>query len=81
MKIKDMKDSSPIEVAEYDVSNQIDEEPDFKWWVHHTIRKSNRIISKLKSRYWQTTHKFGIRLPKTTKEVLYIDKIRGTDFW
>ena len=47
----------------------------------HTIRKRNRIISKVKSRYWKTTHKFGIRLPKTTEEALQIDKITGTDFW
>ena len=45
------------------------------------IRKRNRIISKVKSWYWQTTHKFGIRLPKTTEETLQIDKITGTDFW
>ena len=45
------------------------------------IRKRNCIISKVKSWYWQTTHKFGIRLPKTTEEALQIDKITGTDFW
>ena len=49
--------------------------------MHHTIRKRNRIISKVKSRYWKTTHKFGIRLPKTTEEALQIDKIVGTGFW
>ena len=81
MKLKDMKDSSSIEVAEYDVANRIVEEPAFKWWVPHTIRKMNRIISKDKSLYWQTMHKFGIRLPMTTEEALQIDKIMGTDFW
>ena len=45
------------------------------------IGKNNRIISKVKSRYWQTTHKFGIRLPKTTDKALQIDKITGNDFW
>ena len=49
--------------------------------MSHTIHKRNRIISKVKSPYWQTTHKFGIRFPKTTKEVLQIDKITRTDFW
>ena len=44
MKNKDMKESSPIEVAEYDVANHIVEEPAFKWWVPHTIHKRNRII-------------------------------------
>ena len=27
------------------------------------------------------THKFGIRLPKTVKEALEIDRITNTDFW
>ena len=80
MKLKDLKESSQIEVAEYDVANQIFEEPAFKWWVPHTIRKSNRIVSKVKGRYWKTTHKFGIRLPKTTKEALKIENIMGTGF-
>ena len=47
----------------------------------HAIRKRNQIISKFKSQYWETTHKFVIRLPKTTEEALQIDKITGTDFW
>ena len=81
MKLKYLKESSSIEVAEYAVTNRIVEELAFKWGVPHTIRKRNRIISKLKSRYWKTTHKFGIRFPKTTKEALQIDNITGTDFW
>ena len=81
MKLKDLKESSLIEVAEYAVANRIVEEPAFKWWVPYMIRKSNWLISKFKSRYWQTMHKFGIRLPKTTEEELQIDKITGTDLW
>ena len=41
----------------------------------------NRVISKLKSKYWRTTHKFGIRLPKDVKKALEIDRITGTYFW
>ena len=80
MKLKDLKESRPIEVAEYSVANLIVEETTIKWWVPQTICKRNRIISKVKSRYWQTTHKCGIRFPKTTEEALQIDKIAGTDF-
>jgi hypothetical protein len=43
---------------------------------------TEQIISKVKSRYWQTTHKFGIRLPKTvTEAALEIDKVTDMDFW
>ena len=80
-KLKNLKESNPVEVAEYAVANRIVEEPAFKWWVPHTLRKRNRIISKVKSRYWRTTHKFGIKLPHSVKEALEIDQATGTDFW
>jgi hypothetical protein len=35
------------------------------------------IIQKVKSRYWQRTHKFGIHLPKTVAEALALDKENG----
>ena len=79
--LKDLKESNTIEVAEYDVANFIVEEPAFKWWVSRTVCKRNRVISKLKGKYWRTTHKFGIKLPKDVKEALEIDRITGTYFW
>jgi hypothetical protein len=53
VKLKDLKASNPIELAEYAVVNCIAEEPAFKWWVSHMLRKRNRIISKVKSKYWK----------------------------
>jgi hypothetical protein len=42
----------------------------------------NRIISKVKLRYWSTmTHKFGIHLLHSVEEALKIDEKTGTDFW
>jgi hypothetical protein len=64
----ELKDSNPVELAEYAVANKIQEEPAFKWWVSTVLRKRNRIIAKLKSRYWSTSHKFGVRLPKSVRE-------------
>jgi hypothetical protein len=37
--LKDLKDSNPIELAEYAVVNKIQEEPAFKWWVAETLRR------------------------------------------
>ena len=48
--------------------------------MHTALRKRNRIVAKVK-RYWRTTHKFGIRVPKTVDEALAIDEETGTDFW
>ena len=41
----------------------------------------NRIISKGKSRYWKTTHKFGIWLPNTVVGAFELDRLNGNDFW
>ena len=58
--LKDVKESNPIELAEYAILNRIDDEPAFKWWVSLVIRKRNQMVNKVKGKYWQTTHKFGI---------------------
>ena len=68
-------------VAEYAIANQIDEEPAFAWWVGNFIRKRNRILSKIKSKYWQRTHKFGIRIPKSVEQAIAIDKQNGNSLW
>jgi hypothetical protein len=80
--LKDLKESNPVEVAEYALANKILEEPAFAWWARHVLRKRERIIRKVKSRrYWDRTHKYGILLPKTVAEALRIDRETGTDFW
>ena len=68
-------------MAEYAVANNIEEEPAFKWWVKDTLRKHNRIVSKVKAKYWRTTHKFGIEVPKLVTEAYTIDQKTGTRLW
>ena len=79
--LKDIKQSYPVEAAVYARDNQIDEEPAFAWWVPYTLKKKNRILSKLKSKYWQRTHKYGIELPKSVKEAYAIDKRNKNTLW
>jgi hypothetical protein len=56
-------------------------EPAFNWWVPYTLRKRNKIIKKVKAKYWRTTHKFGIRIPKSVEEALLIDMENGNLLW
>ena len=79
--LKDMKESFPIEVADYAKDNGIEEEPAFAWWVPHVRRKRNALIQKIKSKYWERTHKYGIRIPRTIKEALEIDKENNDTMW
>ena len=79
--LKDVKESNPIDLAEYAIQNRIDDEPAFKWWVSLVIRKRSRMVNKVKKKYWRTTHKFGIRIPKTFAEALQLDKENGNTYW
>ena len=45
------------------------------------MKKSNRIISKLKSKYWTCTHKYGVRIPKSLKEEISFCKSNGNTLW
>jgi hypothetical protein len=46
-------------VAEYEFANKVHDEAAFAWWIPFTLKKRNRWISKVKSKYWQQTHKYG----------------------
>ena len=79
--LKDLKDSYPVILADYAIANNLQDEPAFAWWVPYTLRKRKAIIEKVKSKYWQRTHKYGIRVPKTVKEAREIDAQNGDKLW
>ena len=79
-----MKESHPVQTAEYAVAQGIDHEPALNWWVPHVLKKRDRIIAQVKRRsaqYLKRTHKWGLELPKTVGEALAIDKKNGNTFW
>ena len=50
--MKYLKDSYPISISDCTMSNRLQYEPVFPWWVTYTLKK--RIsISKIKSKYWK----------------------------
>ena len=53
----------------------------FLWWIAHVLRKRTRILKKVKSKYWERTHKYGIRLPHSIKEALEIDDQNKNHDW
>jgi len=79
--LSDIMNSFPVQLAKYAKLNGIDIEPAFKWWVPHTLKKKERIIKAIKSRYSRRSHKFGIYVPKSVQEALEIDKMTGTTYW
>ena len=76
-KLSDLKESHPVECADYDISKDLMNEPAFNWWVGFVLKKRERIISlvrKRNMRYLKRNEKFGISLPKNVKEALHLDK-------
>ena len=76
-----MKESNPIEVAEFAVSQGIDHEPAFAWWVPYTLKKRDRILASVNARYHKRTHKFGIEIPKSMADCKRIDTANGNTLW
>ena len=81
IKLKDLKESNPVELAEYAKGNELQFEPAFKWWVSKTLRRRDRILKAMKKRYHRTEQKFGIEVPKSVKQALEIDRKTGTTYW
>jgi hypothetical protein len=44
VKLAELKDSSPFELAEFAKARGIADEPVFAWWVPHTLRRRNAIL-------------------------------------
>lgn len=62
--LRDLEKSNPLEMAEHAGENKFTGGGvAFAWWVRHTLRQRNRIIGKVKTRYWTKAHKYGIELP------------------
>ena len=81
VKLKDIKGSNPLAVAEYTRANDLEEEPAFRWWVPYTLKKQQHIISAVQQQVRKNTHKYGIKVPKTIEEAYALDKTNGNNLW
>ena len=80
-RLADLKESYPVDVAEYAVAQGIDHEPAFGWWVPYVLKKRDRIVASVSKRYHKRTHKFGFEVPKTVKRAKEIDLANGNTLW
>ena len=81
VKLAELKESHPVETVEFAKSRGIDDEAAFIWWVPHTLRKRNAIISAVKMRLRKTTHKYGIEIPTSVEHAMEIDQRNGNTMW
>ena len=79
--LKLMKENYPVQIAEYARACHIDDEPAFQWWVPYTLRKRDAILSAVKARTRHVYIKYGINVPRTTKEATELDLAAGNTMW
>jgi hypothetical protein len=80
-RLADLKESNPVELAEYAATKNLHYEPAFDWWVPHVLNKRNIIIAAVTKRYHKLTHKFGIQVLKTWGEAVKLDEENGNTLW
>ena len=79
-----MKESHPVETAEYAHFQGIYHEPALNLWAPHMLKKRDHIlylVRKRDPRYLKKTHKFGIEVPTTVDEAFELDKKNGNTHW
>ena len=79
--LKDLKESYPIETAEFAVAMDLVESPAFKWWVSYTLKKRDQIIAKVQHRLIKKNYKYGHQVPNSVKEAYEFDKEHGNTRW
>jgi hypothetical protein len=81
VKLTELKDSYPIELVEFAKARGIADEPAFAWWVPHTLRRRNAILSAVKARVRKKIHRYGIEVPKNMGYAKELDWINGNTLW
>ena len=81
--LKELKEAHPIEVAEYALANNLQDEPAFKWWVVKVLRKRDHLIGKIQIRAVRKPGrtKFGIAIPLHADQATAYDKENGNTKW
>ena len=79
--LKDLKESNPVQVAEYCTKHNIDDEPAMAWWVPYTLKKKQHIISAVNLRTKKTTHKYGVKVPGSLREAYRLDDENNNTVW
>ncbi len=83
-KLSDLKESHPVQVAEFAIQMGIALELGFNWWVFCVLKKRDAIILLVKQcqvKYLKKTHKYSHPLLKLVDNALSIDRRSGSTLW
>ena len=79
--LKILKESNPIETAQFMIARNIQDESAFSWWIPCVMRKRDRIISTVNSRVKKVTHKYSVAIPNSVEDCFKLDKSNGKSLW
>ena len=74
-----LKESNPVELAEYCKVRKIDDQPAIAWWVDWTLKKKERIIKAVQHRTPKKLMKFGVQIPGSVEEAYMLNKENSND--
>jgi hypothetical protein len=72
--LADIKESNPVEVAEYAATKILLDTTGFIWWAPHVLQKRTIMSAAVTKRYHKRTRKFGIEVPKSWYDCVKLDK-------
>ncbi len=79
--LSSLKETNMVEVTQYAVANNLQDENAFKWWVPHAIHKHERIIKLTKRRRSTNRFKYGIELPRNIAHAHVLDRANRNTLW
>jgi hypothetical protein len=76
-----MRDMNMPKCAEYAMQHGLADEPAFKFWVKHAIKKRARLIKQVYKRKRMNKFKYGIEVPNTVGQAYALDEKNGNSLW
>ena len=81
MPLKRLKESNPLEAAEFATATCIADEAAFCWWIPYTLRRCDRIIATVNKRVKRTSHKYGVEVPTSIEHAYMINHVNKNTLW
>ena len=81
IKLSDMKESHPVEMAEFAKLKGIDDKSAFAWWNPYALGKRDMILSSIKVCVQKRTHKYGIKILMSVEHAMELDRCNKNTMW
>ena len=79
--LKVLKESNPVQTADYAVTRGIKDKPSFAWWVPFDLRKHDTIIAAVNTCVKRKSHMYDIEVPTSSNNALHLDTENGSMIW